>query len=429
MIVKELNDPTLVVCPKVVVPTWHHVAGLVGTEVDAINYEMVRTGRTPYGEWKREGRQRRDRFHWNKGIKFLIFDEAHRCAGWQSRKVTLASGEKVSRPPLQSEMLMAARRQEIPSLILSATLAESPLDLKAAGYVLGLHDGDEVNDRLSRFHTPVDPFLNWARRHGCGEGAFSHLEFKGTAEKKIENMTKIHNSIIPDRGVRVRISDLGDMFPETQISAELYDAGSPAKVDALYKEMAEALKALAEHAETNHKDPEAPLTKLIVARQEVELIKVPIFVELAQDAIAQGQSVAIFVNFRQTLEELCKRLKTDCIIDGSQVGEAGARQRQANMEAFQSDRSRIIICNGESGGLGISLHDILGTFPRLALISPGYSAKVLRQILGRIWRSGGLSKSLQRIICLANTAEVNVQKALSRKLDCLDALCDGDLMP
>lgn len=428
-IVRQLGKATLVVAPKVVLPAWHKVAGQMGTELDAINYEMARTGRTPYGEWKREGRQRRDRFHWHRGIEFLVFDEAHRCAGWQNRVTRDAEGNRISRAPLQSEMLMAARRQGIDALVLSATLADSPLELKAAGYVLGLHDGDESNDTLATFHTRVDPFYNWVRRHGCGKGAFTDLEFKGTPAERALNMAKIHSAIIPDRGVRVRISDLGDAFPETQITAELYEAGSPAKVDALYKEMAEALRELDEHAKEHHKNPEAPLTKLIRARQEVELTKVPIFVEMAQDAIAQGQSVAIFVNFSRTIEELRKRLKTNCVIDGSQIGERGARERQANMAAFQEDRERIIICNGDAGGLGISLHDLRGVFPRVSLISPGYSAKVLRQILGRIWREGGLSKSLQRILCLAGTVEEKVSKAITRKLNCLDALCDGDLMP
>lgn len=428
-IVKQLGKATLVVSPKVVLPAWHKVAAHIGTELDAQNYEKLRTGRTPYGEWKREGKQRRDRFHWHKGIELLIFDEAHRCAGWQNNKYTNAAGEKVSRPPLQSEMMMAAKRQRIPSLLLTATLADSPLELKGAGYLLGLHDGDERNDTLATFHNRVDPFFNWVRRHGCKEGGFQQLEFQGTAAEKLAHMTRIHNSILPDKGVRVRIADLGDAFPETQITAELYQAGSPAKVNALYKEMADAIAALEQHAKENHKNPEAPLTKLIHARQEVELVKVPIFVEMAQDAMAQGQSVAIFVNFRQTAEELCRRLKTDCVIDGSQVGERGARERQANIDAFQSNRSRIIICINTAGGIGISLHDLYGDHPRLALISPGYSAKDLRQVLGRVHRSGGLTKSLQRIICLAETVEELVQKALSLKLDCLDALVDGDLTP
>jgi superfamily II DNA or RNA helicase len=372
---------------------------------------MLRTGRTPYGDWGREARQRKDRFRWNPAIGFIVMDEAHRAAGLTSKN---------------SEMAMAAKRQGIPTLLLSATLADTPLELKAAGYVLGLHDGDERNDTLATFHNRVDPFYNWARRHGCGPGAFSAFEFRGTAAQQAAHMAKINSAIIPERGARTRIADLGDAFPETQITAELFEPGDAAKVDALYAEMADALAVLRERTDQYS---ESAFSRLLKARQEVELIKVPIAVELATDAIAQGRSVAIFINFRATVEELCRRLKTTCFIDGSQVGENGARERQANIDDFNYARSRSIICNNDAGGVGVNLHHIFGPYPHDAIIFPGYSAKTFRQVTGRVWREGALSKSLQRALFLAGTCEVGVAKQLERKIGRLDALNDADLMP
>lgn len=417
-IAKALNRPTLVVSPKAVIPTWHRVAAFLGTEFDVLNYEKLRTGNTEYGTWGREARQRKDRFRWHPGIGFLIFDEAHRCAGLTTK---------------QGEMLMAAKRQGIPTLILSATLADTPLELKAAGYVLGLHDGDETGVTLDNFRRPPIGrshvgFYQWARRHKCGPGHFSAFKFLGSKFDQEVQMAKIHASLIPERGCRVRIADLGEQFPETQISPELYEIADNAKVDALYTQMASAMDRLGKKSALD-RDPEHPLTKLLRLRQEVELLKVPIFAELALDALSQGQSVAIFVNFTQTIQELCHRLKTSCIVDGSQAGDSGARERAACVDAFQADQERIIVCNSESGGVGLSLHDLHGSHPRLSLISPGYSAKIFRQVVGRVHRSGGRTKSLQRVICIAGTVEETLANSLEHKLSRLDALTDGDLFP
>ena len=54
---------------------------------------------------------------------------------------------------------------------------------------------------------------------------------------------------------------------------------------------------------------------------------------------------------------------------------------------FNSDKSRIIICNIASGGCGISLHDTHGIFQRISLISPSWSVRDIIQVIGRIHRA------------------------------------------
>jgi hypothetical protein len=51
----------------------------------------------------------------------------------------------------------------------------------------------------------------------------------------------------------------------------------------------------------------------------------------------------------------------------------------------------------------------------------------MRQALGRIWRDDAKTKSIQRIVCVANTVEENVCRQVQLKLDNLDLLNDGDL--
>lgn len=441
-VIRHCKEPTLVVCPAVSRTSWLRMGERLNTKFSILNYEMLRTGRTPFGSWEnprppgsapeefvctscqlkldpakfitrgnppcphhflgihcvKVSKKAHDygKFIWNPAIKRLVFDEVHRCGALDS---------------LQSDMLLAGKRQRIPTLGLSATVADSPLDLRALGYVLGLHRYTD--------------FYSWASARGCRRVPWGGFQFLLGEENKKKVMAQLHSEIFPSRGTRVKIADLGSAFPESQITAELYDLESSGRIDELYAEMDGAIKAL--NGARANDVADHPLTTILRARQEVELLTVPIYEELVADALSSGLHVAVFVNFRQTVEELCKRLKTKCRIDGSQRGEAGARRRQACMEAFQSDEEPVIVCSAAAGGIAIDLHDTRGNYPRLGLVAPGFDARVFRQVFGRLRRAGGVSKALYRIILIAGTVQERVHKALSTKLDCMDLLNDGDL--
>jgi superfamily II DNA or RNA helicase len=146
---------------------------------------------------------------------------------------------------------------------------------------------------------------------------------------------------------------------------------------------------------------------------------------MVETALEDGMSVALFVNFSETVRALSKRLNTNCIVWGENKGD----ERDNNISKFQADEERVIILNSAAGGAGVSLHDLHGNYPRMALISPHPSAVVLKQCLGRVWRADGKTKSLQRIIFCANTEEEGVCDKLKIKLNNLDLLNDGDLSP
>ena len=145
---------------------------------------------------------------------------------------------------------------------------------------------------------------------------------------------------------------------------------------------------------------------------------------MIEDAIADGFSVALFVNFTETLNAASARLKTNCIFDGKTPDKV----RDRNVELFQDDKERVILVNIQSGGVGLNLHDLNGKFPRMSIISPTFNPVPMRQTLGRIWRDDAKTKSIQRIVCVANTVEEIVCDNVQQKLDNLDTLNDGDLM-
>lgn len=400
-VIREFDFPTLVICPKIAIPAWRRMGIALGVEFDVLNYEKLRTGRTLCGKWNSE-----DRFEFAPEVKFVVFDEAHRASGVRTQN---------------AEMLIAARRQNIYTLALTATPGDSPMHFRALGYALGLHnlvDEKTAPDRIR------PGFWRWARRHGCSPGTWGSFEFRGTEASKRATMAKINADLFPERGARVRVEDLGAAFPAIQITSELYDLGSEQQINDLWQEMAEALEDLKARSAN---DKEHPMTRLLRARQQLEILKVPALVELSKDALIQGMSVALFVSFSRTLGELQNRLGIRCKIDGTQTGEAGASERQKHIDAFQANQERIIVANVQAGGVSISLHDEHGGHPRIGFVSPGWSATALKQVFGRLHRAGSKSAALYRIVLAAGTIEERVHRAVSRKLDRIDALVDGDL--
>ena len=164
------------------------------------------------------------------------------------------------------------------------------------------------------------------------------------------------------------------------------------------------------------------LTILLRARQQIEALKAKTIAAMAKDGADEGMSVAVFVNFDESIDEVAKLLKTSCVIRG---GQRDADREQA-IHKFQSNEETFIVCNIRAGGVGVSLHDPAGRKPRLALISPTYSAQDLRQALGRVHRAGG-AHSIQRIIFAAGTCEERACESVAAKLGHIDLLNDGDL--
>jgi superfamily II DNA or RNA helicase len=370
--------PVLVVCPKAVIPAWKRELEDRGiSPAHVINYDKLRGGKTHYGHWEKR------KWVWDLGDhSLIIFDEAHRCAGIDTKN---------------AKMLIEAKdRYHV--LMLSATLASSPTQMRAAGYLLGAHG--------------LGNFWQWCLKNGCSKNRWNGIDFMGDP-KHIENIAQQ----IAHRCSRLTVKELGDHFTETQVITEPLDFGD--EIGEIYDEMEAELLELEKASKTDKKNSAAEaLVAQLRARQRVELLKVPVIVEMAEDLLAEGKSVAIFVNFDATLKALGDKLNTACWIHGEQ----NDRVRQGLIEAFQNDDARVIICNTAAGGVGISLHDVTGKHPRAAIISPDWNEKNIVQVIGRVHRAGGKTPSMQRILFAAGTVEEKVEKSVRKKIENLKLL-------
>lgn len=387
---KKMGLVPFVLCPKSVVPSWKDTMlsyGYEPTDQHAYTYEKMIRGSTEFYDGSK----------WllNPKKALVIFDEDHRCKGNKSKN---------------AKMMIAAKRAGLNILCLGATSCTNPTEMRALGYVLDLHDDKG--------------WWRWSLKNGCKRGLFGGLEFKGS--KAV--LKRLHDHIYKNgaRGSRIKIADLPPgAFPNSNIIAQGYDISGRADIDLIYSDLKAELTALEGKKYT---DTDNPLVAQLRARQEIELLKVPLFEELARDAYESGNSVAIFVNFRETMEVLLRRLAGLCEIRMIHGGQTET-ERELQCLGFQNDAARIMLCTIQAGGTGVSLHDINGNHPRVSLISPTFSAIDFKQTLGRIHRAGAKSPAVQKIVFAEGTVEMRVCKLVKRKLDNLDLINDDELNP
>lgn len=395
-VARELNVPFVVICPKAVMTQWKKVINdhfkLGDKLIGIINYEMLIRGKkeSNIASIVENKKLHRKVFTWKLPHNALIiWDEAHKLKNFKTKN---------------SKCCIAALKQNYRQLFLSATVATNPLEIRTIGNCLGLFNGGKQ-------------YYEWAKQHGCFQGRWG-WEFNN--DQRV--LKKIHKYVFDERGVRLNRDQIPD-FPECEIEVEPYDLDEniTSQINEVYSIMKKELKIIENKIKN---DGESELTIILRAREKVEILKLPLIVEMINEGIEQGMSVVVFLNFTNSIQSLSKILNTKCIFDGKIPDNI----RQKNVDDFIADKERVIIINVAAGGAGLSIGDINGKYPRLALISPSYSAIAMRQVTGRIWRENSKTKSIQRIIFASGTIEQEVVHAVRTKMKNIDTINDDDLM-
>ena len=174
------------------------------------------------------------------------------------------------------------------------------------------------------------------------------------------------------------------------------------------------------------------LALITAARRKIELLKVNTLLEMTEDLYDEGKSVVIFVNYTDTINLLHTCLEKNPKFSGKNLigliyGERDIKDRLKDMDDFQNDKKRIAIVNGACGE-SISLHYLIGNFPRASLINPSFSAIKLCQNTGRIHRVEAKTPAYQRIVLAAKSIEDNIARKLHSRMGNLSMLNNGDLI-
>lgn len=407
-----LNLKPFIICPKSVISNWIKVCDEFNCPYIGIsNYEALKNnsyydGFKSFGELdpitcpymtidlevinKEELNPKKIKYQKKFKFKFpentlIIFDEAHRCKNYGSQT---------------SNLLMAIIQNNIKVMLLSATITDKINCFKPFGCVFN-------------FYSKPENFRSWITRHRL----YEKEKYKDWNLDNIK-LDIIHHCVFPRFGSRLKIAELGDLFPKNNIQVDSYYLDNHQEVDKIYKEINQEIldiKYLEDRSES--------LAKLLRARMRIEMLKVPIYIDLAQEGLDSGYSVVIFVNFSATLEYICHHTNSNCIIRGGQTIE----ERQKNIDDFQANRSKLIVVMIQAGGVGVSLHDLHGKNPRMSIISPTWSGQDLKQVLGRIHRANGKTPVIQKIVFVKDTEEDNICGLIKKKLTNIQAINDGIL--
>lgn len=385
-----------VICPPAVIPAWKAAFRHFRAHAQfVLNYESLRGGKRSM--LARSGKTFTWRM-WDLDDWCLIWDEAHNCKNVET---------------LNQAMMIAAIEQGIASIDVSGTIAENPTHMYATGQTVGLHTGNKPV--VGKPSWPV--FLG---SHNCAKNERGWY-FRGDRTA----LLRIHNHVFPMNGARVRIADLGDEFPETQVLCEAFETGKSKEIDQAYERVVEYAEKLKSEGRAEKEVKAAMRKGYMEARKESEMLKIPALIAMVKEELEAHRHCAIFCNFNDSRIAVMEALKTTCGIYGGQKPE----QRQRCIEEFQADRAPVIVCNITAGGVGVSLHDLHGNHPRTAIIFPSPMAVAVKQALGRVHRAGGLTKSRQIVFFAAGTIEDGICETVREKIANMDSLNDGDLNP
>lgn len=396
--------PFLVVCPKPTVPNWKHLIhhfGLNRSCLDVINIEKLKGGRT---KWlKRPDKNNPKTYQWVlPDHTFLLIDEAHQYGGQDSQNAYALAYLSVM--------------SKIHIHLMSATLADSPARFRAFGFLMGLHD--------------FVHFDRWAIEHGCFRDEYNNLRFTRVPTHQFNPMLKLHQAIFPRFGIRLRIVDIPDFPRNTLVPVLVALNPTPAyekKVEAYMKSLKDEEIEVEHWSESpvNSKTDQNTMVVLLRERQRIELMKLPWLAEQIKQCVEEEErSAAVFLNFKESIRWLQTMIPPSVAV----TGDHSSKDRENSRNLFQDNRIHVLIATHGAGGTGIDLHDLKGR-PRTSFISPCFAPVQFTQTLGRIHRAGGLSPSIQNIICMEDTIEEMVLTRLENKLQNLSTLNDGDLLP
>ena len=282
----QLKLKPIVICPRSVIFTWKNVSKIFKIEPFFIaNYETLKHGKyynnkgkrvkCPYLFFDSKTENKFNMYSWKFNQKdkenlIFIFDEVHKCTNFDTQN---------------GQLLLSAKNTGIPMMILSATIADKPEKIKMFSYILNFIDKSVQEKQNLTFEQYINVIDKWL--------------FRGTTP-----MVRIHNMIYPDRGTRMRIDNI-EGFPETQILPVPYtiDKKTESEIEKEYESIRNLLDEL---KEKKFKDKGNILVKVLRAHQKIELLKMPLFIELTKEFRNEGKSVVIFVNFTDSLKTLSK---------------------------------------------------------------------------------------------------------------------------
>lgn len=379
-----------VLCPVVGIKGWRETFAIFGAEPHYIgSYEGITGG------WRKDVVTFKDkRAYWKNPHEItLILDEAHKVKGDESQTTYAIGG---------------AIYDNIPMIAASASMASSPVEMRIAGRITGLHQGGKDWNRFL-----VENGAKW-----------DELDERWTWDRRqIHILEKLNSVLIPERGCRVRKSDVGTDAGTTIMVLPLECKEGPG-IEKRWRDLNEKVKEM-ERKRMSRAIVQGYYRKVRMSIwKDSEIALVPHVLQRVYDCLHEGKSVAVFFSFTESRELMAKLMGgCDCGIYGGQSD----KQRNNSINAFQRNEKHVILCNIVAAGSSVSLHDKTGERARETFIFPTDKSVAMKQAPGRVWRDGGMTHSYQWIPCIAGGFSEKMVVSTAKKISAMNALNDGQM--
>lgn len=237
---RHVGGKFAIVSPKLNIPKWKAVLTQFGLNPEfVINYELLARGNTKFYHYKNRGMKGvphylRGEFKIPTGTR-LYFDESHRCKGHES---------------LNAGLPFAAASQGIPIHLMSATQAMTPLDMRAFGFVTGLHQG---MNHLQSENFGMRKFKSFMEEAGAEQiGKWGAYRFDSEKQESVVKLQEVRRQLFEVKKIasRMKREDFGDIFAHNQIECTPYNMGANGvKIARVYEDMQMELARLEKYCE------------------------------------------------------------------------------------------------------------------------------------------------------------------------------------
>jgi hypothetical protein len=140
--------------------------------------------------------------------------------------------------------------------------------------------------------------------------------------------------------------------------------------------------------------------KITRGLNEIESSKKNLLIRLANSILSTDPKakVILYMWYRDNMKDVFSRMKT--WNPRLMNGETKQKERSLIISEFQAANTnvRLLITSPRVGGIGISLDDIYGNFPRYSFVIPHYRFIDIHQSAGRTHRATTKSESILRIV-------------------------------
>ena len=427
----HMKLPVIVFCPNRVRPVWidfltkHGIPGINLPETGCVmSYDCLRS---------RKGHQPRhgllERLDGPEGVTFtpttlliqllqagifVIFDEC--------QKLKNTSDQYRAAKALMSQVYTVGGRSRVG--FLSGTTMDKP---EHAINFLRMVRFIEQRNLYSKIHGEtrlegVADLHNWANRVNSTATAryIASHQFKSTKAGSVEYVFDLFTQVIKPSVMSI--------MPSLQTPKDIkngYYALDPADE----QEYRRAVSALADAVRYNHREGTVnmkdnmgaittALERIQVAKYKMvaRLVRRDLTTPMIVEGVEYYPKVIVFCDYYKAIDLLLQELVQLGPVEFT--GRIPDAQGQANLAAFNEPnlRCRLIVGNPLVGGLGISMRDTDGRFPRKVYIMPGYRVMDLHQTAHRPYPdTGPVTSTVRFVYGLSGARENSILNACARK--------------